>query len=178
MSHVSARGNPALIPLLSTTATLSLAIYEIIFFRTHLTSTSTSALHRASIARALSSWWHSSLPAVLPLILSLFTISLVSGIRTYRATRRYVALAGTLLAVAHLAFAPKIAGVIQDMAFAYERVGEWAAAKDAEEQGRTKEEIADDAVLEGQRTWLRVHYWRTLVTDVPAWGCFAWLVFT
>lgn len=175
--------NPALIPLLSTTATLTLALYETVFFKTHLSSTSTPQNSR-TIARSLSLWWRNSIPTTLPVVLSLITASLISGIRAYRAlspilqsTKRYIALAGALLAVAHLAFAPKVAGVIQDMAYAYERVGEWKVDVDVEEQGRTKEEAADEAVLEGQRMWLRVHYLRTLVTDLPAWGCFAWLVF-
>lgn len=175
--------NPAIFPLLSTSATASLALYEYIFLNSLLKASQTqSQKYSSPVARTIALWWSQSLPSGLAVILSFGLTSLITGIRTIRAsptgsTKRWIAVAGTLLATGHFAFAPRISKVIQGMAYAYERAGVWERKVDAMEAGKTEEQVAEEKALEGQREWLRVHFWRTLLTDLPAWGCFGWLVF-
>lgn len=108
--------------------------------------------------------------------------SLVTGIRAARAfrpqsTERYLANAGTILAVGHFAFGPSIAEVIAGMAYAYERAGSWRVytKAEAEEKGVPEQDLVDEEVLEGQRKWLKIHAWRTVLTDLPALAAFGWL---
>lgn len=171
--------NPALLPLLSTTATATLALAEYDFLTKLMKASQTqSGKYSSAVARTISTWWKQS-PG-LAIIISLALTSLVTGGRTARlmppsSPRRWTAIAGTLLAVGHFAFGPKIVAAIQDMKYGYERAGIWQA--EALEAGKTEEEVADERVLDAQKRWLRLHVWRTMLADIPALGCFASLVF-
>ncbi len=163
--------NPALLPLMSTPASVSVAIYEAIVFNGLIKA---SQQDRHSTARTLSLWWKTTLPQGLGLILSLGLASTIGGVRTIRALRngsreKYVAIAGTMFAVGHFLFGPGVARVIQGMAEAYDDLG----GIEAKEEGRS--EVVDGRVVELQRQWLRIHVWRSLVVDAPAMVCFAWL---
>lgn len=171
--------NPALLPLLSTTATATLALVDYDFLTKLMTSSQTqSGKYSSSVARTISTWWKQS-PG-LAIIISFALTSLITGSRAARkfpsrSTNRWTAIAGTTCAVGHFAFGPKIVAAIQDMQYGYERAGIWQA--EALEAGKSEEEIADEKVLDAQRRWLKLHAWRTMLADIPALGCFAWLVF-
>lgn len=171
--HLSTMASPfGLPPLLSTTASASIAIYEAILFNGLIKA----SLHdKSSTARTISLWWKTTLPEGLAVILALGLTSTLSGIRAVRAFRsgsreRYVAIAGTLFAVGHFLFGPSVARIIQRMVEAYDGLG----GIEAREEGRG--EVVDERVVELQRRWLRVHAWRSLVMDGPAVLCFGWLV--
>jgi len=164
--------NPALLPLLSTTASASIAIYEALFFNGLIKA---SHHDNRSTARTISLWWKTTLPEGLAVILALGLTSTVSGIRAIRAFRsgsreRYVAIAGTVFAVGHFLFGPRVARIVQGMAEAYDGLD----GIEAEEEARG--EIVDERVVGLQRRWLRAHAWRSWVMDGPAVLCFGWLV--
>lgn len=163
--------NPALLPLLSTTASASIAIYEAIVFNGLIKA---SHHDRPSTARTISLWWKTTLPEGLAVILALGLASALGGVRAIRAFRsgsreRYVAIVGTCFAVGHFLFGRSVAGRVQGLVEAYDGL----EGIEAKEEGRG--EVVDERVIELQRRWLTVHAWRTLVTDGPAVVCFGWL---
>lgn len=217
----SPSNHPAILPLLTTTASLATALYETIVYRglikslpSPLASPSSSPFARTdrhAVARTISLWWRMNIAEGLTLIVAMGIASLVAGTRAVRrlgsdSSEKWVAIAGTVFAVGHFGFGPSVAKVIEGMAYAYEKAGIWTAnaagAEDgalqnrkrdkredidpdlqaeiqhvAAEEARSEVDVVDDRVIELQRKWLRLHYWRTLAVDLPAMICFSWLAF-
>ena len=163
--------NLALLPLLSTTASTSITIYEAVFFTGLLKA---SYHDRASVARTVSLWWTSTLPESLTLVTALSLASTLCGYRAIRTFGRgsrdwYVAIVGTLFAAGHFAFESRLARIAHSMTKAYDGLD----TIEAKEEGSG--DVVDERVVDLQRRWLTVHAWRSLVTDGPAMACFGWL---
>ncbi|KAI0386435.1 hypothetical protein F5Y04DRAFT_244064 [Hypomontagnella monticulosa] len=92
----------------------------------------------------------------LPHIFITYGLSIAFGLtNTYSrpfATSRAWYAAGSVLALAHFAFVPKIMWKVKD-------------AIDAKE-------VADGTGAEAVQGWLNVHYVRMALADIPAWTCF------
>lgn len=162
---------PELFPLMSTTASVGVAIFEAVAFRGFV---KVARLDKPLAARSIALWWKSTVSESIPYILLLGAASLTGGIRAIRkfevgSSERYVAVAGTLLAVGHFVYGPTMVKVIQGMAEGYDGLDGMRAKK---EESR---ELVDDRVVELQRRWLRIHAWRSFTVDVPAMLCFVWL---
>lgn len=161
---------PSMWPLVSTTASVSIAIWEAITFNGLIKA---SRIDRPAAARTISLWWKMTLNDALPVIFFLGLNSLFGGLyalRRLRAKERYVAIAGTVLSAGHFLYAPAIAKTIDGMATAYDGLQEIDAKE--EQLG----EVVDERVVKQQQQWLKIHTWRTLTSDIPAMLCFAWLV--
>ncbi|KAE9393669.1 hypothetical protein BT96DRAFT_999280 [Gymnopus androsaceus JB14] len=135
----------ALIPLLTTTASLSFTIAEFIFI---------SPLVRAKSIppESTSAFWDYVLrPGLAPVVVYNGT-STAGAILSRKLPQdsfgRTLVGWGTLAAFAHFAFGYNIARVIESMIY------KPATAR------------------EGQKRWLKIHALRTLTTDIPAFACF------
>ncbi|KIK59055.1 hypothetical protein GYMLUDRAFT_74625 [Collybiopsis luxurians FD-317 M1] len=137
---------PALIPLVTTTASLSYAVAELAFV---------SPLVRAKTIspESISGFWDYALvPGVIPVIAFNGTSTLV-GTMLWRQLAegsfgRSLVGWGTVAAAAHFAYGYKIAYIIKSIVY--------------------KPATARDSV----RSWLKWHAIRTLTTDIPAFLCF------
>ena len=150
--------HPVTLPLLSTSLNLFFSFAEHVTFSAFL---SAAASEPKSTARVIKLWWRANYYPSLATILSLGVANLGGGIYALRNLPSWSAPAeavmlGTAFAVSHFAFGPWIVPVIDGM-----------CDDDEERRGKTVE-------LMGR--WLRIHWWRTALTDAPALGCFVWAV--
>ena len=151
--------NPAVLPLLSTALTLFFAVLE---YTTFIAFLRASGTRDHDNHRSIQLWWHHSYYLSLATILSLEAANLSAG--SYAAIQypgnsreRSISIAGTVISVAHLAFAPRIVPIIEALCL--------------EENAKTKK---TEGLL---KDWLRIHVWRTMLTDLLGALCFAYLVF-
>jgi hypothetical protein len=150
----------AVVPLLSTTCGIFFALVEKTVFDAFLESAKTD---HANTSRAVHLWWTNYLKAGVATIVSIAITTLAGGVFTTRQLETYsrpwcIAVAGITFGLGHFVFAPTIADVIKNM-----------CDEEEEKNGQT---------LTWLKRWLRVHRIRTLVADVPAGLCFAYLVFS
>jgi hypothetical protein len=107
-------------------------------------------------------WWNHFRASSLSTILSITLPTVVSGlyavVKLQSRTREWnLYAAGTAFAIGHFAFAPPIVNAVNHI-------------------GDEKGEHSNGNV-EWLKHWLRIHMWRTLLTDTPAAVCFGILVF-
>ena len=150
---------PAVLPPISSSLALFYAFVEITIFLPFLQS---SAVKDYDVNRAIQLWWNNFFGYGMSTIISLGIASLVSGIYAARqypleSNDRYLCIGGTIFCMAHFLFGPPVANIIKSLC---------------------DEKVAQEKKTIGWlRSWLRLHYWRSSLTDVPAVACFACVVF-
>ncbi len=164
-------GSPATLPLLTTSLTLFYALVEPTIFIPFLRAAaepddeeSQTQAAAAAANRAIRKWWTYYLPYGLSTIFALGMCNAVAGIYALRQlptkTRSLewkICCAGLVASLGHFAFGGHIAGVIRKI-----------CDEEVEREGETANWL---------REWLKVHALRTALTDAPAVGLFAWVVF-
>ena len=151
--------DPAILPLISSSFALFYAFVETSIFFPFLHS---SVAKDFDANRAIQLWWSNFFNWGMGTIFALALANLAGGV--YAANQyapgsqeRYLCTGGTLFSMAHFLFGPSVADIIKN--------------------------LCDEKVAEAKettvwlRSWLRLHYWRTSLTDVPAVTCFACVVF-
>ncbi|KAF9060708.1 hypothetical protein BDP27DRAFT_1429764 [Rhodocollybia butyracea] len=136
----------ALVPLVTTTASLGYAVAEFTFLSPFVRAKSIPP-------EAIGTFWDYALvPAVTPVLAFNGTSTIVGTILWKRLAGgtfgRSLVGWGVIAAAAHFVFVPNVAGIVKDMIY------KPATAR------------------EGQQRWLRLHMIRTLTTDLPAFALF------
>lgn len=147
------------IPLVSSSLTVFYAVVEPTIFYSFLHSAKTDVAATSKVVRL---WWTAFLPPGLALIFSTTLPSIVGGAYALRYFQQgglkwNLCVAGVTLALGHFAFVPSIADRIKNI-----------CDEEVEKRGKT---------LDFVKQWLKIHLWRTLLTDLPALVCFSWVAF-
>ncbi|KIX04121.1 uncharacterized protein Z518_07674 [Rhinocladiella mackenziei CBS 650.93] len=159
-STLGLRHNPALtIPLVSSSLTVFYAIMEPVIFHCFLKSAKEDLPATNKIMRI---WWSNFLPPGLVMIVSTTLPSIIGGTYALRYFPRgglkwIMCVAGVMLSLGHFAFGPTIARKIQSI-----------CDEEEEKKGKTMDYVSQ---------WLNVHFWRTLLTDLPSLCCFGFVAF-
>lgn len=149
----------AVIPLISQSLTVFYALVEPTIFVPFLRAAKTD---RAAAQRVTRLWWTHFTPLGLTTIFGVTLPAIGAGIYAARqlpsnSLEWKLYTAGAAFGSGHFLFAPTIMKVINNV-----------CDEEVEKKGETMKYI---------RQWLRVHAVRTLVADLPALLCFAYLVF-
>lgn len=154
------RPNVALtVPLLSSSLTVFYAIVEPTILHCFLQSAKKDLSATSKVVRH---WWSSFLPPGLFLVVCTTLPGIIGG--SY--ARRYfpagslkwnLCVAGATLNLGHFIFGPVIAQTIKQI-----------CDEEIEKRGETMAYV---------KQWLKIHLWRTLLTDLPALLCFSWVAF-
>ncbi|KAI2626969.1 hypothetical protein GGS26DRAFT_147062 [Hypomontagnella submonticulosa] len=139
-------------PLVTSTASLVIASDSHVF----LSSLVSLKQQRQKVNEIAPRYFEAFFWKALPHIFISYGLSIAFGVtnsysRPYAASRAWY-VAGSVLALAHFAFVPKIMWKVKD-------------AIDAKED-------ANGAGAEAIQGWLNVHYVRMALADIPAWTCF------
>lgn len=145
------------LPLVSSALTVFYAATETAIFIPFLKSAEVEPAATNKIVRL---WWNHFLIPGASLILattfsSITTASFAVSRLPPNTLERKVCAAGIALSAGHMVFGPTIANVIKNI-----------CDEKVEKEGNT---------IIWLRKWLRVHAFRTALTDVPSLLCFAWL---
>ncbi|KIW14695.1 hypothetical protein PV08_07479 [Exophiala spinifera] len=159
-ASVGLRPSPALtIPLISSSLTVFYAIIEPTIFLPFINAAKIDA---PAANKTIRLWWNDYLPAGLVTIFSIGLTGVVGGINAathfpHYSLSRKLCFAGAAFSAGHFAYGYHISQVIKSV-----------CDEEEEKTGRTMDHV---------KTWLRVHLQRTLLTDLPALACFAWVAF-
>lgn len=193
--------SPFLLPLLTTIITLTHTLSHNLSQQTllHISKSHPSTPStRHSTARTVSLYWTHALPQHIVITTILSLASLLSGIRAarmvglHRRERTLVTLGTVSVAMswAGWGWVGIWRGLLSGIARGYERAGIWKSRgeKDveggevdvdvdvikAEEEGRSREEIVDERVLQLLARWVRIGWFRS-VSEGAAVLCFGWV---
>ncbi|EXJ82537.1 hypothetical protein A1O3_06350 [Capronia epimyces CBS 606.96] len=147
------------IPLISSSLTVFYALLEPTIFYPFIKESKDDL---AASSKAVRLFWTNWLPLGLAGIFSVTLPSIVGGIYAARyfpegSPKRSLSLAGAAFTLGHFAFVYPISQKIK-----------WACDEEVEKKGQTIEYV---------KQWLKIHFWRTISTDVPALVCFALVAF-
>jgi hypothetical protein len=157
-THIGLSTSFAVFPLISSSLTVFNALVQPGIFIPFLRATDTDL---KATNRALRLWFNYHTPYGLSTVFAVILPTIFAGsyalTKLQYGTRQWnLYAAGTAFALGHFAFAPLIVPSIQH--------------------------ITDEAVertngnVEWLKKWLGIHFWRTILTDVPALICFSSLV--
>jgi hypothetical protein len=151
----------AIVPLISQSLTVFYAIVEPTIFIPFLKAAD-SEPDRAATQRITRLWWTHFLNYGLATIFSITLPAIVTSVWAARqlpsdSLEWKLYTAGACFGAGHFLAVPFMSKIIDDL-----------CDEQVEKKGQTMETL---------RKWLRVHYVRTLLADVPSWLCFAYLVF-
>ncbi|KAI1612590.1 hypothetical protein EDD36DRAFT_240706 [Exophiala viscosa] len=152
--------NPILtIPLISSSLTVFYAVVESTVLFPFLAAAKEDPPATNKVVRL---WWTNFLPPGLTTIFGITIPTVVSGLYALRHLREYslkwkVCLAGSVFAAGHYAYVYSISQTIKDV-----------MDEEVETKGTTIDHV---------KSWLKIHLWRTLTTDLPALACFGYVAF-
>lgn len=152
-------GIPVAVPLISSSLTVFYALVEPTIFYPFVKE---SKDHLSTTSKAVRLWWKNALPLGLATVFSVTLPGIIGGVHNARyfpegSTKRTLSLAGAAFTLGHFAFVPSISQKIK-----------WACDEEVEKKGQTIEYV---------KQWLKIHFWRTISTDIPALVCFALVAF-
>ncbi len=147
------------IPVISSSLTVFYAVVEPVVLYSFLQA---AKKEHGATSKVIRLWWQAFLPPGLGLIALTTLPSIIGGTYASRQWQqgnwnRNITAAGAVLALGHFAFGPSIADTIKHI-----------CDEEVEKKGQTIDYV---------QQWLKIHFWRTLLTDLPALVCFSWAAF-
>ena len=157
---VGLRPSPILtIPLISSSLTVFYAIVESTVFYSFLSAAKQDAPATNKVVRL---WWTNFLTPGLTTIFGVTLPTIIGGVYALRhlpenSLKWKVCLAGSVFAAGHYAYVYPISQTIENV-----------MDEEVETKGTTIDYV---------KSWLNIHFWRTLTTDLPALACFGYVAF-
>jgi len=154
-STLGLRSNPSyILPLVGSSLTVFYAFTETAIFAAFLRAADHEPAHTSKIVRH---WWSAFLIPGTSLVFATTLPTIISGSYALKHLSRgtaewKLALGGVICALGHFAFVPPIAATISAI-----------TDEEVERRGETMGMV---------RRWLKLHFWRFALTDLPSLVCF------